>query len=92
MLPDSPQEPGRQRGRRLQIGHNGQFFADFLPNIQIFISEIVKNLAIAGANFHQGAFCRPGSYLLPLPRLINCEVHTKLWRKFATGASFLVKG
>jgi hypothetical protein len=37
------QEPGRQKDRRLQIGRSGLFFADFLPNIQIFGGEIVKN-------------------------------------------------
>jgi hypothetical protein len=35
--------------------------AAFLPNILIFVGEIVKNLAIAGANFRFDAFCRPGS-------------------------------
>ena len=45
------QEPGRQKERRLQIGPIGLFFADFMPNIQIFVGEIFKNLAIAGANY-----------------------------------------
>ena len=45
------QEHGRQEVRRLQIGSNGLFFADFFSNIQLFVSEIDKNLAIAGANF-----------------------------------------
>jgi hypothetical protein len=56
-----PQERGRQKGRRLQIDRSGLFFADFLPNIQIFVGEIVKNLAVAGANILFDAFCSPSS-------------------------------
>jgi hypothetical protein len=53
-------KPGRQKVRRLQIGRNGQFFSDFLPNIQIFSGEIVKKSALAGANFRFDVFCRSG--------------------------------
>jgi hypothetical protein len=56
-----PQERGRQKGRRLQIDRSGLLFADFLPNIQIFVGEIVKNLAVSGANILFDAFCRPSS-------------------------------
>jgi hypothetical protein len=38
-----PQEPGRQKERRLQIDRSGVFFANFLPNIQILGGKIVKN-------------------------------------------------